>query len=103
MPKSILVDPQEVRKSQVLKIKDIPVNQYQGDFKKELALYGKEKLIRVWYDMVTIREFETMLNSFKTQGSWNGIEYNHKGPAHLSIGQESAAVGQSINLSSDGA
>lgn len=101
MPKSILVDPQEVRKSQVLKIKDIPVNQYQGDFKKELALYGKEKLIRVWYDMVTIREFETMLNSFKTQGSWNGIEYNHKGPAHLSIGQESAAVGQSINLSTD--
>ncbi len=101
MPKSILVDPQEVRKSQVLKIKDIPVNQYQSDFKKELALYGKEKLIRVWYDMVTIREFETMLNSFKTQGSWNGIEYNHKGPAHLSIGQESAAVGQSINLSTD--
>lgn len=101
MPKSILVDPQEVRKSQVLKIKDIPVNQYQSDFKKELALYGKEKLIRVWYDMVTIREFETMLNSFKTQGSWNGIEYNHKGPAHLSIGQESASVGQSINLSTD--
>jgi len=101
MPKSILVDPQEVRKSQVLKIKDIPVNQYQSDFKKELALYGKEKLIRVWYDMVTIREFETMLNSFKTQGSWNGIEYNHKGPAHLSIGQESSSVGQSINLSTD--
>ena len=101
MPKSITVDPREVRKPQVLKIKDIPVNQYKSDFKKELALYGKDKLKRIWYDMVTIREFETMLNSFKTQGGWNGIEYNHKGPAHLSIGQEAAAVGQCANLSTD--
>jgi 2-oxoisovalerate dehydrogenase E1 component len=95
------VDPKEVRKSQVLKIKDIPVNQYKSDFKAELAKYGKDKLKRVWYDMVTIREFETMLNTFKTQGSYKGIEYNHKGPAHLSIGQEAAAVGQSVNLGVD--
>ncbi|MFA6505250.1 MAG: thiamine pyrophosphate-dependent enzyme [Treponemataceae bacterium] len=101
MPKSIIVDPKEVRKAQVLKIKDIPVNQYKSDFKAEVAKYGKEKLKRVWYDMVTIREFETMLNLFKTQGSYKGIEYNHKGPAHLSIGQEAAAVGQSVNLSTD--
>jgi 2-oxoisovalerate dehydrogenase E1 component len=51
--------------------------------------------------MATIREFELMLNSFKTQGAWNGIEYNHKGPAHLSIGQESASVGQSLALGVD--
>jgi len=101
MPKSIIVDPKEVRKAQVLKIKDIPVNQYKSDYKKELAAYGKEKLVRIWYDMVTIREFETMLNTFKTQGAYQGIEYNHKGPAHLSIGQEAAAVGQSVNLSVD--
>jgi len=101
VPKSIIVDPKEVRKAQVLKIKDIPVNQYKGDFKVELSLYGKEKLKRIWYDMVTIREFETMLNAFKTQGSYQGIEYNHKGPAHLSIGQEAAAVGQSVNLGTD--
>jgi len=101
MPKSIVVDPREVRKPQTLKIKDIPVNQYKGDFKKELALYGKEKLIRILYDMVTIREFETMLNTFKTMGAWNGVEYNHKGPAHLSIGQEAAAVGQSVNLGTE--
>jgi 2-oxoisovalerate dehydrogenase E1 component len=95
------VDPKEVRKAQVLKIKDIPVNQYKSDYKKELAAYGKEKLVRIWYDMVTIREFETMLNTFKTQGAYQGIEYNHKGPAHLSIGQEAASVGQSVNLSVD--
>ena len=101
MPKSLLINPAEVRKAQVIKIKDIPVNQYKPDFAKELATYGKDRLLRVWYDMATIREFETMLNSLKTMGSWNGIEYNHKGPAHLSIGQEAAAVGQSINLSID--
>lgn len=101
MPKSITVDPREVRKPGTLKIQDIPVNQYKADIKKETALYGKDRLKRVWYDMATIREFELMLNSFKTQGSWEGIEYNHKGPAHLSMGQEASAVGQSLNLNTD--
>ncbi|MDR1352500.1 MAG: dehydrogenase [Treponema sp.] len=98
MPKSQLVDPKTVRKPDVLKLKDIPVNQYKSDIKNELKLYGKEKLIRIFYDMATIREFENMLNSFKTQGTYNGIEYNHKGPAHLSMGQEASAVGQAVNL-----
>jgi 2-oxoisovalerate dehydrogenase E1 component len=98
MPKSIFVDPKEVRKPGVVKISDIQVNQYKSDFAGELKTYGKEKLVRVLYDMLVIREFETMMNTFKLQGAWNGIEYNHKGPAHLSIGQESAAVGQCVNL-----
>jgi 2-oxoisovalerate dehydrogenase E1 component len=98
MPKSLLVDPKEVRKPDMLKIKDIPLNQYKSDITKELSLYGKDRLKRIWYDMVTIREFETMLNAFKTMGTWKGIEYNHKGPAHLSMGQEASAVGQCVNL-----
>jgi 2-oxoisovalerate dehydrogenase E1 component len=101
MPKSIFVDPSEVRKPQILKIRDIPVNQYKGDFAAELKTYGKERLVRILYDMLTIREFENMMNTFKIQGAWNGIEYNHKGPAHLSMGQEAAAVGQCINLGID--
>ena len=101
MPKSILVDPNEVRKPQILKLNDISVNQYKSDYAKELALYGRDRLVRVWYDMTVIREFESMLNMFKTQGAWNGIEYNHKGPAHLSLGQEASSVGQSINLNAD--
>jgi 2-oxoisovalerate dehydrogenase E1 component len=98
MPKSILVDPKNVRKPEILKIRDIPVNQYKPDIKKELSLYGKDKLKRIWYDMAAIRAFENMLNTFKTQGTWNGIEYNHKGPAHLSMGQEASSVGQCVNL-----
>ncbi|MDR2051957.1 MAG: dehydrogenase [Treponema sp.] len=101
MPKLQLVDPKAVRKPDFLKIKDIPVNQYKSDIKKELALYGKDRLKRIWYDMATIREFENMLNTFKTQGTWNGIEYNHKGPAHLSLGQEASSVGQCVNLTVD--
>ena len=101
MPKSLFVDPKKVRKAEKLKIKDIPVNQYQSDFEKELKTYGAEKLKRILYDMQTIRAFENMLNTFKTQGAWENIEYNHKGPAHLSTGQEAAAVGQCVNLGID--
>jgi 2-oxoisovalerate dehydrogenase E1 component len=101
MPKTISVDPAKVRKPGTLKIKDIPLNAYKADWVAEQARWGKERLVRAWYDMATIREFENMLNAFKTQGAWNGIEYNHKGPAHLSIGQESAAVGQSLALEVD--
>jgi 2-oxoisovalerate dehydrogenase E1 component len=98
MPKSIFVDPAGVSRSGTIKIKDIPVNQYKNSFDNELKTYGREGLIRILYDMITIREFENMMNTFKIQGAWNGIEYNHKGPAHLSMGQEAAAVGQCVNL-----
>ncbi len=98
MPKSIVVDPKVVRKPETLSIGDIPVNQYKPDPAGEIKKYGKERLSRMYYDMLTIREFETMLNDIKTQGAYRGIEYNHKGPAHLSIGQESTAVGVCANL-----
>jgi len=101
MPKSIVVDPKEVRKPAELDISAVPVNQYVGDAKREIAQYGKERLVRAYYDMLTIREFETMLNDIKTKGAYREIEYNHKGPAHLSIGQESTAVGLCMNLETD--
>ena len=65
MPKSLFVDPKKVRKAEILKIKDIPVNQYQSNFEKELKTYGADELKRILYDMQTIRAFETMLNTFK--------------------------------------
>ncbi|MBN2859009.1 MAG: dehydrogenase [Sphaerochaetaceae bacterium] len=98
MSRQIQFDPIQVRKSEVLELKDIPVNQYTSDIKAELKTYGEKRLKKVYYDMVVIREFETMLDSIKKEGVYEGITYNHKGPAHLSIGQESAAVGQSMNL-----
>jgi 2-oxoisovalerate dehydrogenase E1 component len=39
-----------------------------------------------------------MLNTIKTKGAYQGIAYDHLGPAHLSIGQESTVVGQCMRL-----
>ena len=101
MPKIQVIDPQETRKSGEIKFKPIPVMQYKSDFKKEEKKYGKERLVKMYYDMLVIREFETMLNQIKVQGVYEGMEYNHPGPAHLSIGQEAAAVGQAVHLDTD--
>jgi 2-oxoisovalerate dehydrogenase E1 component len=101
MPKSIDVNPDIVRKSGQIEFKPIPVNQYKKSIKDELKRYGGDDLVRIQRDMVIIRTFETMLNEIKLRGSYMGIEYMHNGPAHLSIGQEAAAVGQAYHLGID--
>ncbi|MBS2098120.1 alpha-ketoacid dehydrogenase subunit alpha/beta [Carboxylicivirga linearis] len=98
MPKSQFIDPVKVRKAGVVKIQDIPVNQYDKSIEDEKVNFSKEQFIDIYHDMALIREFETMLNLIKIKGEYEGIEYNHPGPAHLSIGQESAAVGMAYNL-----
>lgn len=101
MTKAITIDPAEVRKPGVLRAPEIPINAYVSDPKAEAEKYGSENLVRMYRDMVFIREFETMLDRIKREGNYHGIEYNHRGPAHLSIGQESAAVGQCYHLTPD--
>ncbi|MCB0069705.1 MAG: hypothetical protein KDD77_21225, partial [Caldilineaceae bacterium] len=65
MTKAILIDPTEMRKPSVLKAPEIPINQYVADPAAEEARYGRETLVRVYRDMVVIREFETMLDRIK--------------------------------------
>ena len=101
MPQVLNIDPKRVREPEMLSIKDIPVNQYKGDIKKEIKKYGKDGLKKAYYHMLMIREFETMLDYIKKNNNYHGMEYNHKGPAHLSAGQESAAVGQSMTLGAE--
>ncbi|MCA9902230.1 MAG: hypothetical protein KC547_00120 [Anaerolineae bacterium] len=101
MTKTITIDPADVRARSTLRGPEIPINAYDSDPKKEAAKYGTATLVRIYRDMVFIREFETMLDRIKKEGVYEGIEYNHKGPAHLSIGQEASAVGQSLNLTPD--
>jgi 2-oxoisovalerate dehydrogenase E1 component len=98
MPKSQFINPDAVRKPGVITIPDIPLNSYVPDFKKEIASLGRERLIGIFRDMTLIREFESMLHAIKITGSYEGIEYTHRGPAHLSVGQESAAVGECVHL-----
>ena len=99
MPKVQFIDPKEVRKPGFLEFKPIAVNQYQKSVKDEKGNFTDEEFKLIYHDMVLIREFETMLNLIKTKGEYNGTAYNHPGPAHLSIGQESAAVGMAWTLS----
>ena len=101
MPKSLMIHPKEVRRSGKLTFKPIPVNAYNKTLKDELDRFAREDLIRIHRDMAVIRAFENMLNDVKKNGAYQGIEYNHRGPAHLSIGQEASAVGQAFLLGVD--
>jgi 2-oxoisovalerate dehydrogenase E1 component len=98
MPKEMTIYPDQVRKPDRIKIESIPVNQYKPSIDREKKKYGTDGLVRIYHDMVVIREFESMLHSIKMTGEWEGVQYTHAGPAHLSIGQESAAVGLALNL-----
>jgi 2-oxoisovalerate dehydrogenase E1 component len=98
MPKTLPLDPTQLRQAGWLEAPRLPLNQYRPDPPAELARYGAPTLRRVYRDMLYIRGFETMLDAFKTQGVYQGLAYSHKGPAHLSIGQEAAAVGLCLPL-----
>ncbi len=101
MSKQLPVSPAEMRKPGKLKFKDIPVNTYQKTVKDELRNFTKEEFLNIYRDMFYIREFETMLNLIKTTSEYEGVPYNHPGPAHLGIGQEAAYVGQAFHLTLD--
>ncbi|VBB47986.1 conserved hypothetical protein [uncultured Paludibacter sp.] len=101
MPKVQFIDPKDARKPGFVEFNPIPVNQYQKTVKDEKGNFADEEFTDIYHDMALIREFETMLNLIKTKGEYNGTAYNHPGPAHLSIGQESAAVGMAWTLDVD--
>ncbi len=99
MPKNLFIDPKNVRKTGEITFKPIPVNAYQKSLKEEKENFSNDELLKIFRDMMFIREFEVMLNKIKTTNEYNGIKYNHPGPAHLSIGQEASAVGMAFDLS----
>ena len=98
MPKVQFIDPNVARKAGEITFKSIPVNQYKKSISQEKKNFSTEDFLRIYHDMVVIREFETMINLIKTTGEYSGIPYNHPGPAHLSSGQEAAAVGMAYTL-----
>ena len=87
MPKSQFIDPREVRKSGVVQLGEIKLNQYKKTFAEEKKLFGKDALLGIYRDMQFIREFETMLFQVRTQKHYNGVDYLYPGPAHLYTGQ----------------
>ena len=98
MPKSIAVDPNRLRQPGALAFPTVPVYAYQTPFATERVQRGGETLVAALRHMMVVREFESMLASFKAKGAYQDIAYTYKGPAHLSIGQEGAAVGAALAL-----
>lgn len=101
MPKSQYMDPNALRQPGQIEFQPIPVNQYNKTIADEKKNFSKEDFVRIYHDMAVIREFETMLFEIKTKSNYNGVEYMNPGPAHLSMGQEAAAVGQAYLLTVD--
>lgn len=99
MPKDLLIDPTIVRRPATVSFAPIEVNIPASAVNTWRSDLGDAALLRLLEHMVAIREFESMLDSFKRTGEYAGVSYDHKGPAHLSIGQEGAAVGQAAALS----
>jgi 2-oxoisovalerate dehydrogenase E1 component len=98
MPRSIPVDPARLRRAGTLAVPEIPVHAYARSVADERAARGDAALVRALRDMMVVREFEGMLAAFKATGAYQGIPFVYKGPAHLSIGQEGAAVGAALAL-----
>ena len=98
MTKKLEILPQEIRKSGTLKFKDIKLNEHQKKVADEKDNFTKEEFLRIYRDMLIIRNFETMLNEVKITGEYEGLAYHYPGPAHLAIGQEAAYVGQAYHL-----
>ncbi len=101
MPKDKIVHPQQERQPGFIQSPRLPLNQYNESITDAARRLGRETVVTVFEDMAIIREFEEMLHAIKTEGSYQGVAYDHKGPAHLSVGQEAAAVGQALHLTVD--
>ena len=98
MTKALVIEPEQVFAREVVHPSDIPVNAYNKTIAEEKARFTTEDFVDIWRDMCALREFENILNEIKLKGVYRGITYNHAGPAHLSMGQEAAAVGMAFAL-----
>jgi len=101
MPKCQFISPDNERRRGSIEFKPIPLNQYDRPVRDELSRFSAADLLRIQRDMEIIRTFETALNDVKLHGKYKDVAYDHRGPAHLSIGQEAAAVGQAFLLGVD--
>ena len=101
MPKSIFVDPAEVRKKGTIRIDDIPMNQYSKTIQDSKEHFSNEALLGIFRDMYLIRVFESLLFDVKKYGKYQNIPFRYEGPLHLCLGQEAAAVGQAYLLTAE--
>ena len=80
MPKSQYVDPGKVFEPGYIEFDPIPLCRYNKSLEEEKKNYSKADFLRIYHDMRTIREFETMLNEIKVKSEYNGVKYNNPWP-----------------------
>ena len=98
MTKSLLIDPKKVQQRSSLNLGSIKINDFSVPLTDSIVEIGKENSLKIYRNMFMIREFELMFDQLKKLGEYNGFKYKYLGPAHLSTGQEAAAVGQAMSL-----
>ena len=101
MPKNLVIDPNFIRAKGKIEFTDIPVNVYNKTIEDEKKNFKKADFVRIFNDIAMLREFESMINEIKIKGEYQGFKHSYPGPAHLSMGQEAAAVGQAYILDMD--
>lgn len=98
MTKALEIYPEKLFAKGQIDFTPIPVNAYSKSLAEEKKLYSKDDFVTIYHDMMVLRTFETIINEIKLKGEYQGVKYNHAGPAHLSLGQECGAVGQAYAL-----
>ena len=98
MTKKLEIYPEELFKKGQIDFAPIPVCAYSKTLAEEKKLFSKDEFVTIYHDMMVLRAFETIINEIKLKGEFQGVKYNHAGPAHLSLGQECSAVGQAYSL-----
>jgi len=98
MTKKLEIFPEALFKAGTIEFEPIPVCQYRRSMAEERKHYSAEEFAAIYHDMLVLRTFENIIDAIKKVGEYQGVAYKHAGPAHLSIGQESAAVGQAWAL-----
>jgi 2-oxoisovalerate dehydrogenase E1 component len=86
-----------------IKFNDMPSFQYAQNAQQEIekGRLTKEDLHEIFDHMTIIRTFEEFFWELIKTSQYEGIEYTYRGPAHLSIGEEAACVGQSFLTTKD--
>src|ERR1035438_6891062 len=60
MPKSIIIEPEQVLAKATIHFSDIPVNTYERTVEEEIASFSRDEFLAIWQDMCAIRRFETI-------------------------------------------
>ncbi len=80
----------------------IPAYRYQGDLRSELesGRLNAVEAVSLFEDMLAVRELEEMIVKLRSGAYEPILDFNYRGPTHVSVGQEASSVGACSALTS---